>query len=183
MKRHFLWILYFPLIALLFTGCYVSDYPILKDGDKVKIEGTYIEEHKITGDKKTVTYKEQEKGIWPFKHYSYKDEEGNILLFKKLSSGLYLLQIKLLKKKNYKYEYLFADFIDDKTILILSADLLNKKDYIKALIKKYNIKSTKINKPGVTLLKLIGSSENNMKFLDAHDKSLMTIIGKLTKIK
>ena len=181
MKREFLWILCFSICALLLNGCYESQYSFIEKGEKVNLAGSYKQQNKITGSVETVTFTEQKEGVWPLAQYSYKDKDGDVLLFKKLSSGLYLLQQNLHKEK--RYEYAFADFLDDETALILIADLMNKGDYIEALLKKFKIESEEVSRSGDPHLRLKGDNKKIIDFFDAHDKSLLSVILKLEKEK
>ena len=173
-------ILYVSFVAVLLFGCYESKHPILDKGEKINLKGSYKQTNKIDGSIKKVIFTEQKKGVWPFVNYSYRDQDGDILLFKKLESGLYLLQKNLQKEK--RFEYLFVDFIDNETALILYVDLANKEDYIDALLKKFNIESERVVRSGDTHINLKSDGNRIIDFFDAHDKSLMYVILKLEKI-
>ncbi|BBO88011.1 peptidoglycan-binding domain-containing protein [Desulfosarcina ovata] len=181
MKRFVFLILCISICSLLFNGCYESEYPIIDKGEKVDLSGSYKQQDKISGSIKTVKFTEQKDGIWPLSHYRYKDQDGDITLFKKLSSELYLAQESVQNGK--RYEYAFVDFIDDKTALILVADLMNKGDYIEALLKKYNIEAKEVSRNDVPLLQINGNTEKMIKFFNAHDKSLMMVVLKLEKLE
>jgi len=179
MKIHLLWILCMSIGVFLLTGCYESEQPIIDKGEKVDIVGSYKQQDKFTGSVEIVTFVEKKEGLWPLAHYRYIDQDGDVLLFKKLSSGLYLLQRNLKKEK--RFTYAFVDFLDSETALILIADLMQKDDYIEALLKKFNIELESVFSSGETYYRLKGNSKKIIEFFDAHDKSLMAVILKLEK--
>jgi len=179
MKYLILRILSLSVFALLLTGCYETEFPVLNKGEKVNIAGSYIEKNQIDGSAKKVTFTEHKEGVWPFVNYSYIDSRGEVNIFKKLSSGLYLVQQKEKKKGNFSYA--FVDFLDDKTVLMLVPDFMGKGAYIDTLLKKYEIKSKSISHSVVTILRLKSSKKNILAFLESHDKSILTVVLKFEK--
>lgn len=182
MKNIILSILYFVSAALLLTGCYETDFPIIDKGEKVGITGVY-KVYDATTDKyiETTEFIEQKKGVGSFASYSYKDSNNDTFLFKKLSSGLYLLQQKL--KSGKVFDYAFIDPIDDKTVLMLIPDFFTKENYLNALIKKSGIKGEWVLRSKIKYLKL--KSDDNKKILklfNKHDKSLLMVIKRLQKV-
>lgn len=157
-------------IALL-AGCYETDSPVLDKGEKAAIAGKYQCVNRISGGSKTHTFTEMRDGIWPFASYQYIDEDGDHNLFRKLPSGLFVGQSK---SKKGKFSYAFIDFTDDKTFLILSADLMSKGDYIEPLLKKFGVES---KSRGESLL-LKGDKSKIADFFAAHDKTLLTVVMK-----
>lgn len=153
------------------AGCYETDFAVVERGEKVAISGTYQCTNRLSGEKKLLTFAEKREGIWPIANYEYIDNEGDSNLFKKNSSGLFIGQSK---NRNGRFGYAFIDFTDDKSFLILSADLVNKADYIEPMLKKFGIQTKQV---GQKLL-LNGDKSKVAAFLAAHDKALLTVVVK-----
>lgn len=160
------------LSVILLSACYETDSPVFEKGEKNAISGKYQCTNRISGEKKTHTFTEKRDGIWPFANYQYIDNDGDINLFRKTPSGLLIVQSA---SKKGKFTYAFLDAIDEKTFLLLSADLMNKGDYIDPLLKKFGIET---KKSGDASLLLRGDKGKISDFLAAHDKALLTVVLK-----
>jgi hypothetical protein len=161
---------YLLVIALL-AGCYETESPVFEKGEKTAIAGTFHCADRIGGGPNTHTFTEKRDGIWPFASYEYVDDEGDQNLFHRIPSGLFVGQSES-KKGNFSYA--FIDFTDERTFLVLSADLTNKGDRIEPLLKKFGVESN--NRGGSLLLK--GDKGKIADFLAAHDKTLLTVVMK-----
>jgi len=159
------------LVVALLAGCYETEFPVLDKGEKTAIAGKYQCANRTGGGSQTHTFTEEREGIWPFASYQYTDQDGDRNLFRKIPSGLYVGQTM---SKKGGCSYAFIDFIDEKTFLVLSADLMNKGDYIEPLLKKFGVQSR--NKGESLLLK--GDKGKIADFLAAHDKTLLTVVMK-----
>ena len=164
--------------ALTFSlsACYETETPVLDKGERAPIAGKYSCQNRISGKREEVVNTEQKEGFWFLANYKYVDSQGSPALLKKLPSKLYLGQSM---NKGGGYEYGFVDVLDDKTYLVLIADLMSKGDYIEPLLKKFNIQG-KANKQ---LVRLKGDKRNLIDFFAAHDKSMMMVILKCDKVQ
>lgn len=161
-------------VALL-AGCYETDSPVFDKGEKIAIPGKYQCANRVVGNSKVYSFTEKRDGIWPFASYQYIDGDGELNLFRKLPSGLFVGQSN---NKRGKFGYVFIDFIDDRTFLILSADLLSKGDYIKPLLKKFGVEF----KSRGEFLVLNGDKSKIADFFAAHDKTLLTVVMKCDRL-
>jgi hypothetical protein len=169
--KPFIWASIF-IFCLALTGCYESDTAVLEKGERAPIAGSYNCTNKIIGSKETTTLIEKKDGLI-FSSYQYSDQAGKTIFLKKIPSGLFLTQ----SSKKEGFDYTFIDVLDDKTYLVLVADLMGKEDYIKSLAKKYNIEG----KQNGESLSLKGDKNAILDFLSNHDKSVLTVALKCEK--
>lgn len=169
-----LYLVTLAVVAFL-SGCYETETQVLEKGEKTAMTGKYQCDNRISGESKTHTFSEKRDGIWPFASYQYLDDDGATSLFRKAPSGLFIGQTK---SKKSKFSYAFIDFIDDKTFLILSVDLINKEDYIQPLLKKFGVEA---KRTGDMTLLLKGDKGKIADFLAAHEKTLLTVVMKCVR--
>lgn len=161
------------VVATIIGGCYETEFPLLETGERAALAGKYECTNRIDGSKKMHTTVEEKEGL-VFTTYRYKDSDGDTILAKKLQSGLFLAQSPL---KEGGFGYAYIDFLDDKTYLVLIADLLSKSDYIEVLSKKYKVDGEKKD----TSVSLKGDKKAILDFLAAHDKGLLMVVLKCEK--
>ena len=161
--------------ATLLTGCYESDNPILDKGEQSAMAGRFECKSAIDGSKEVRTFSEQKDGFWPFASYRYVDSKGPVTMLKKLQNGLVVAQST---KQKGGFQYLFLEFLDDNSIMLMIPDLMSKGPFVEALSKKFNVD---IKSRGETLL-LTGDKNRTIQFFGAHDRSIMMAVQKCDRV-
>lgn len=157
------------------AGCYESDKPVLQAGERSALAGRFECTNAIDGSKELRTISEQRDGIWPFANYRYVDAKGVFSLLTKLGNGLVLAQST---KQNGGYQYAFLEFVNDKSFMLMSPDLMSKGPFVEALAKKSSV----ILKHKGEVVLLIGTQQSMMQFLRAHDRSIMMVVQKCDRV-
>src|SRR5664279_40845 len=81
-------------IALMLTGCYESELPLIERGERTPLAGNFQCLNPGSTDAFEISFSETIEGSGRLANYRYVDTDGHAYLLKKLPSGLFLGQAK-----------------------------------------------------------------------------------------
>lgn len=160
------------VIVCCLGGCYELAEPIYDTGAYAPLAGRFVRtppEDENTKEEMTIT--EAKIGVI-FVDYRYKSGDEEYML-RSIGKGLYAVQ---LKSPGKPLRIVFFDFPDDKTLIVLVADTIGKAPDIKTLSEKFGItNAASQTDPGDTRLQ--GDKAKITAFIDAHDKTLLSVFA------
>ena len=172
-------------IALMLTGCYETELPLIERGERTPLAGNFQCLNPGSKDAFEINFTETIEGAGRLANYRYVDNDGHAYLLKKLPSGLFLGQAKAERSlepfqiNSDGFEYAFVRFVDASTFLVFLDDVEEKWPQIEKLLAKQQADYKRDD----DLLFLSGSSEKSLRFLVAHDKALLKEPTQCTRVK
>ena len=156
--------------CVLLGGCYLISEPVFDKGAYAPLAGEFVCKGMFASGK-VQRFVERKSGFL-FASYSYEDtSDGSILVPFLIQDKLYAVQVTA---KDGKIGIVFADFLNDKKLLLLIPDLMSKGPYLEELAKKSNVTAGGDGEPGT--IRLQGKKDAITAFIRAHDKSLLSVV-------
>jgi len=172
-------------IVLMLTGCYESEVPLIERGERTALSGSFKCQDPGSKSSFDIRFSEIRGGSGRLTSYRYEDGEAHSYMFKKLSSGLFLGQAKGERSLSpfqidtEGFEFAFVRFLDANTFMAYLDDMDQKWPQIEKLLEKHQPDY----KWDDDLLLLAGSKEKTLRFLAAHDKTLLKEPTRCERVK
>jgi arsenate reductase-like glutaredoxin family protein len=175
-------------IVLMLSGCYETEVPLIERGERTSLAGNFQCLNPGNTDAFAISFTETVETIERSGRqvsYRYVDQDGHAYLLKKLPSGLFLGQAKAERSlepfqiNTDGFEYAFVRFVDANTFLVFLDDVVEKWPQVEKLLATQQADY----KRDEDLLFLSGSSEKSLRFLVAHDKTLLKEPTRCTRAK
>ena len=172
-------------IILMQSGCYETEVPLIERGERTSLAGNFQCLNPGNTDAFAISFTETVEGAGRQANYRYVDQDGHAYLLKKLPSGLFLGQAKAERSLEQfqintdGFEYAFVRFVDANTFLVFLDDVEEKWPQVEKLLAMQQADY----KRDEDLLFLSGSSEKSLRFLVAHDKTLLKEPTRCTRAK
>lgn len=159
------------LISSLLSGCYLTETPLIENGAWAPLEGTFACRNAITGKSEQATFVQEVDGLI-FRNYAYRQANGEVFLLYGSEHEMFVGQ----SAADAGFSYVYFDFRPNGDFVVLAADLMGKSTYIEELLERYSIEPDDSVKTGMLML-TSSSSDNILKFLMEHDRSLLRILA------
>lgn len=172
-------------IALMLSGCYETENSLIERGERTALAGSFQCLNPGNTDAFPISFTETVEGAGRLANYRYVDQDGHAYLLKKLPSGLFLGQAKAERSlapfqiSSDGFEYAFVRFVDASTFLVFLDDVAEKWPQIEKLLATQQADY----KHDDDLLFLSGSTEKSLRFLIAHDKTLLKEPTRCQRVK
>jgi len=173
------------LFVLALSGCYETEVPLVERGERTSLAGNFQCLNPGNTDAFAISFTETVEGAGRQANYRYVDQDGHAYLLKRLPSGLFLGQAKAERSlepfqiNTEGFEYAFVRFVDANTFLVFLDDVVEKWPQVEKLLATQQADY----KRDEDLLFLSGSSEKSLRFLVAHDKTLLKEPTRCTRAK
>ena len=173
------------LFVLALSGCYETEVPLVERGERTSLAGNFQCLNPGNTDAFAISFTETVEGAGRQVNYRYVDQDGHAYLLKRLPSGLFLGQAKAERSlepfqiNTEGFEYAFVRFVDANTFLVFLDDVVEKWPQVEKLLATQQADY----KRDEDLLFLSGSSEKSLRFLVAHDKTLLKEPTRCTRAK
>lgn len=175
-------------IVLMLSGCYETELPLIERGERTPLAGNFQCLNPGNTDAFAISFTETVETIernGRLANYRYVDQDGHGYLLKKLPSGLFLGQAKAERSlapfqiNSDGFEYAFVRFVDAGTFLVFLDDVEEKWPQVEKLLAMLQADYKRDD----DLLFLSGSAEKSLRFLVAHDKTLLKEPTRCQRVK
>lgn len=167
--------LIFPAVAAcLLGGCYELPHPVLTQGERAPISGTYQCNSMFMNRRETIT--EASTGyVW--KDYRYKNAAGESMALSKITGTHYAAEVQ----SNQGTNVVYLDIPSADRFSIRVPDLITQGRAIDALILKHSVQASPSNK-NADFIAVSGDDKQLAAFIKDHPANLLTTLMDCNRI-